>query len=117
MTIYKLTAAAFILLTPLFASIMVSLFRLGKKGIKFPDLSLPLFALEIILVSGKFFTHNLLPYYLIIMSLLAIVITLLLIFRTESFHYARFYKLFWRIGFLVTSFFYLILVAFIFIMP
>ncbi|MGT2934454.1 DUF3397 family protein [Streptococcus castoreus] len=114
MIIYKLTALALILLTPLFAMILTSLFRLGKKGIKFPDLALILFAIEIVLVSGKFFTHNLLPYYLIIMSLLAIVISLLLVIRSQHFSYHRFMKLFWRVGFLITFFFYFILVFFIF---
>ncbi|BAH80995.1 DUF3397 domain-containing protein [Streptococcus dysgalactiae subsp. dysgalactiae] len=114
MMIYKLTALAFLILTPLFAMIVTSLLRLNKKGLKFPDVALFLFAIEIVLVSGKFFTHNLLPYYLIIMSLLAIVISLLLVVRTQSFSYHRFMKLFWRVGFLVTFIFYLILVIFIF---
>ncbi|VHL79235.1 integral membrane protein [Streptococcus pyogenes] len=114
MMIYKLTALAFLIVTPLFAMIVTPLFKLNKKGFKFPDVALLLFAIEIVLVSGKFFTHNLLPYYLIIMSLLAIVISLLLVIRTQSFSYHRFMKLFWRVGFLVIVIFYLILVIFIF---
>ncbi|HEK9991454.1 DUF3397 domain-containing protein [Streptococcus equi subsp. zooepidemicus] len=115
MIIYKLTALAFIILTPLFSMIMISLLRLGRRGIKFPDLALPLFVFDIVIVSGKFFTHHLLPYYLIVMSLLAIVMALLLIIRIQQFSYRRFFKLFWRVGFLVTLLFYLMLVGLIFI--
>ncbi|MFE8774204.1 DUF3397 family protein, partial [Streptococcus pyogenes] len=63
MMIYKLTALAFLIVTPLFAMIVTPLFKHNKKGFKFPDVALLLFAIEIVLVSGKFFTHNLLPYY------------------------------------------------------
>ncbi|MDV5993557.1 DUF3397 domain-containing protein [Streptococcus canis] len=113
MMFYKLIALSFLILTPLFAMVLTSLFKLDKKGVKFPDIAFLLFAIEIVLVSGKFFTHNLLPYYLIIMSLLAMVISLLLVIRSQSFSYHRFMKLFWRVGFLITIVFYLILVIFI----
>ncbi|MGT2744631.1 DUF3397 domain-containing protein [Streptococcus phocae subsp. phocae] len=113
MILYKLTALAFIILTPMVSSIFISLFKLNAKGLKFPDLALPFFALELVIVSGKFFTHNLLPYYLIVMALLAIVISLLLIIRSQEFCYPRFLKLFWRVGFLITFCFYLILVGFV----
>ncbi|WP_159565090.1 DUF3397 domain-containing protein [Streptococcus halichoeri] len=114
MTIYKLIAAAFIFLTPIFAAVIVSFFRLNKKGLKFPDLALPLFVVEMLLIAEKFSIHPLLPYYTIIMSLLALVIALLLIVRSESFTYARFFKLFWRLGFFITFLFYVVLVVFIF---
>ncbi|MGT2933263.1 DUF3397 family protein [Streptococcus catagoni] len=115
MNTYKLIAAAFILLTPIFSHILVSTFKLGRYGIKFPDLAFILFAIEIILVSGKFFTHNLLPYYLIALSILAIIITLMLVIKIQHFNYSRFAKLFWRVGFLLTFLAYLLLVIFIFI--
>lgn len=115
MTTYKLIALAFIFLTPLFSHILVSVFKLGRYGIKFPDIAFVLFALEILLVSGKFFNHNILPYYLILLALLAIVISLNLIFKSQNFYYRRFLKLFWRIGFLLTFALYIILVLYIFI--
>ncbi|WMB28512.1 DUF3397 domain-containing protein [Streptococcus didelphis] len=104
MITYKLIAVLFILITPIFSHILVSLFRVGTYGIKFPDLAFLLFALEFILVSGKFFAHNLLPYYLIALSCLAIIISLVLVIKKQDFQYPRFLKLFWRIGFLLTFF-------------
>ncbi|MCK1192156.1 DUF3397 domain-containing protein [Streptococcus uberis] len=114
MITYKLIALLFIVLTPLFSQIMVKLFRLEHYGIKFPDLAFVLFALEIALVSGKFYDNNLLPYYFIVLSLLAIAISLTLVMKSQKFHYPRFFKLFWRIGFLITLFAYLVLVILIF---
>ncbi|MEX2804546.1 DUF3397 domain-containing protein [Streptococcus sp. H31] len=114
MDIYKLMAAAFIILTPLFAFIIVKFFRLGKLGLKSPDLALPLFAAEIVLVSAHFFVHSLLPYYLIVMSLLAIALTFGFIHSRSSFSYRRFCKFFWRAGFILTFIFYLGLVILIF---
>ncbi|KHD43361.1 DUF3397 domain-containing protein [Streptococcus hongkongensis] len=115
MITYKLVALAFILLTPIVSYIVVSSFKLGRYGIKFPDLALLLFILNIALVSGKFFTHNFLPYYLILMAILSIVICLVLVIKFQKFTYPRFIKLFWRIGFLVTLFTYFLLVIAIFI--
>lgn len=115
MMIYKLIALAFVILTPIFSQIIISLFKLKKHGILFTDLSFPLFALEIFLVSSKFLTHSLIPYYLIALSLLAILLTIHLIRRTENFSYKRFFKFFWRIGFFLTLAFYLVLLVIIFI--
>ncbi|VTS35829.1 membrane protein [Streptococcus pseudoporcinus] len=114
MMTYKLIALLFIILTPLVSQILVTFFKLGRYGLKFPDLAFLFFALEIALVSGKFFDNNFLPYYLIILSLLAIIITLTLVIRSQRFTYSRFIKLFWRIGFLMTFFGYLILAIVIF---
>ncbi|MGT2808868.1 DUF3397 family protein [Streptococcus iniae] len=115
MITYKLIALAFIILTPLFSHIMVSFFRLGRYGLKFPDLALVFFGLELFLVSGKFLSHSLLPHYLIMMSLLALIITLILVFKSQQFTYHRFIKLFWRIGFLITSLSYILLACYVFI--
>ena len=115
MITYKLVALAFIFLTPIFSYIIVSTFKLGRYGLKFPDLALLLFILEIALVSGNFFTHTFLPYYLILMAILSIVSCLVLVIKVQRFTYPRFIKLFWRIGFLVTFFTYFLLVIAVFI--
>ncbi|WP_018165366.1 DUF3397 domain-containing protein [Streptococcus henryi] len=115
MEMYKFIAAAFVVLTPVFAYILINTFKLWRFGWKFPDLALPLFAIEIVIVSGKFFTHNFLPYYLIAMSTLSIVITSFLLRKNSRFSYKRFGKLFWRSGFILTFVFYLILLALVMI--
>lgn len=115
MLIYKLMALAFLILTPIFSYVIVSMFKLNRYGLKFPDITLPLYALEIIIVSAKFFTHSLLPYYVIIKSILAITIASLILRKGQHFSYHRFLKLFWRSGFLITAVFYLGLVILVFI--
>ncbi|MGT2746020.1 hypothetical protein AT575_06225 [Streptococcus penaeicida] len=114
MMTYKLIAFVFLFLTPLISQILINLFKLGRYGLKFPDLAFIFFAIEIAIVSGKFFDNNFLPYYLIILSLLAIIITLTLVIRSQRFSYPRFFKLFWRIGFLMTFFGYFVLVMVVF---
>lgn len=115
MMIYKLMALAFLFLTPIFSFILVKFFRLRRFKINFADFSLPLYAFELVLVSQEFYTHNFFPYYLIVMSLLAIVLTIVLLWGVHAFSYRRFFKLFWRIGFIVTFFCYLLTVIIIFL--
>ena len=114
MMIYKLIALAFILLTPIFTYILASFFRLKHYGILFTDLAFPLFALEIALISAKFFTNSLVPYYFICLSLLAISLTVGFLVKTHSFSYRRFFKFFWRAGFILTFLFYIVMIIFVF---
>lgn len=108
MMFYKALAAAFIILTPLFGFALVRLLSLDRFKLNFADVSLPVFIFEIVIVSGKFFTHSFLPHYIIVMALLAIGLVIGLLKRSKRpFTYQRFLKFFWRSGFLVTFVFYL----------
>ena len=86
--IYKLFSIAFLVLTPLFSYILVTFFNLKRFGILFTDLSFPLFALEIALVAMQSLTLDVFFYYLICLSLLALI--------------------FWLSGFILTAIFYVI---------
>ena len=116
MMTYKLIALSFIVTTPLFATAVVRLFGLNRFKITVPDVVLPLFAYQSILLSNLFFTHHFLPHYLLMLSAIAVVISLSLLIKTRVFCYRRFLKLFWRIGFLATVLFYLGTVASLFLL-
>ncbi|MCU9533470.1 DUF3397 domain-containing protein [Streptococcus sp. CSL10205-OR2] len=115
MMMYKMMAILFVFITPLFSFIMVKLLGLSKYKINLADLSLPLFVGEIYLVSKNFFTHSFIFYYLIVMSLLAIGLTIWLLRSKKEFHYRRFFKFFWRAGFILTFLFYIATVVAIFL--
>ena len=115
MIFYKILAASFLFLTPLFGFSLVKIFGLERYKINFADLALPVFILEIIIVSQKFFVHSYLPHYLIMLSILAIGVAIWL-FRKNGpgFTYRRFFKIFWRLSFIFSFFFYLAVVIAVF---
>ncbi|MGT2828538.1 DUF3397 domain-containing protein [Streptococcus hillyeri] len=115
MMFYKILALSFLFLTPLFGLALVKLFSLERFKVNFADLALPVFMFEIVIVSQKFFVHSYLPHYLLVLSLLAIGVSLWL-FKTsrENFTYRRFFKFFWRLSFIFSFFFYLAVVIAVF---
>ena len=106
MILYKFFAIAFLILTPIFAFIIHRFFSLKYLGLNFADLTFPLYFIEVVAVSARFFTHSFLPYITILLSLAAIIITIQMLRKTQSFKFKRFLKLFWRISFFITSHFY-----------
>ena len=106
---------AFLILTPIFAFIIHRFFSLKYLGLNFADLTFPLYFIEVIAISARFFTHSFLPYITILLSLAAIIITIQMLRKTQSFKFKRFLKFFWRISFFITSIFYLGTVILIFI--
>ena len=115
MVLYKFFAIAFLILTPIFAFIIHRFFSLKYLGLKFADLTFPLYFIEVIAISARFFAHSFLPYITILLSLAAIIITIQMLRKTQSFKFKRFLKFFWRISFFITSIFYLGTVILIFI--
>lgn len=115
--IYKLIATALLFVIPLFSFFSTKFFQLYRLGLKFPDLAFPALAIAIILISKDFFVHSLLPHYLIVLSLLAIFVSIFLLNKQPNyFSYKAFTKLFWRTGFLVTMVFYLGMLVMIFLL-
>lgn len=115
MLIYQIFAVIFLVATPVVAQHLTSLFHLDRWGAKAPDLAFPILAVALVLVSGRFFTHNFLPHYLLALSLLAMAIILNLVIKTKSFSYRRFGKRFWRFGFFVTLAAYVLTLVLIFL--
>lgn len=116
MILFKFFALAFLFLTPLFAYIVCRFLGLRGWGLNFADLTFPLYAIEAIAVSGRFFTHSFAPYLTILLALTAIIITLRMVRKTQGFKFRRFIKLFWRISFFTSSLFYLTTVILIFVL-
>lgn len=114
MITYKIIALSFVIITPITAQILVKLTKLDRLGFYMPDLALPLFALQLTLLSSKFFLHHFLPHYTLAMAILALMVAVSLLFKTKDFAYRRFVKLFWRIGSILTFIAYLITVVMIF---
>ena len=115
MMLLKIAAILFIFLNILLSIVFVKLFRLRKLGINFADLAFPLFAVEFYLISDRAFYHSLLPQLVFALSLLAIGLSIFFLVKRHSFYYPKFFKFFWRAGFLLTFFLYLAMVISLFI--
>ena len=111
----KVASVLFIFLTLILSGIIVHLFKLQKRGWRSTDIAFPLFALEYYLISDNAFYHSLLPLLTLSLSLLALGLTIYFLKKKKSFYYPKFIKYFWRAGFLVTFWLYLILTASLFI--
>ena len=111
----KVASLVFIFLTLILSGIIIRVFKLRQYGWNFADLAFPLFALEYYLISDAAYYHNLLPQLLLALSLLAIGLTIYFLKKRRSFYYPKFFKYFWRAGFLITFFLYLIMTISLFI--
>ncbi|WP_019781438.1 DUF3397 domain-containing protein [Streptococcus sobrinus] len=109
-------AVLYFFIIPFLAQSLVRYFVLKRFSIKFPDLSLPFLAVAIIYISGRYFTHNFFPQYLLMMCMLAIATCLFILRKAGKiriFSYKRFFKLFWRMGYLLTAIFYIVTIVLI----
>ena len=111
----KVASLVFIFLTLILSGIIIRVFKLRRYGWNFADLAFPLFALEYYLISDAAYYLNLLPQLLLALSLLAIGLTIYFLKKRRSFYYPKFFKYFWRAGFLITFFLYLIMTISLFI--
>ncbi|MGT2753471.1 DUF3397 domain-containing protein [Streptococcus ovis] len=114
MLFLRVASILFIVLTLTIAIILVKLLGLQKKGWNFADIAFPMFVAEFYLISDKVYYHSLLPHLVLALSLLAIAIATYFLVKKRDFSYTRFFKFFWRAGFLLTFFLYLTLVIAIF---
>ncbi|HFI0025850.1 TPA: DUF3397 domain-containing protein [Streptococcus suis] len=106
----KIAAVLFVFLTLAISIIVVKVFKLQRYGRNFADIAFPLYALEFYLISDRMYYNSLLPHLILALSLLSIGLCIFLLLRKRSFSYKRFFKIFWRSGFLLTFFMYLALV-------
>ena len=115
MTLLKIASILFIFLTIILTIIITKLFRLKRFGLNFADLAFPFFAIELYIISDKAYYHSLLPQLTLALSVLAIAITIYFLKKKRSFYYPKFFKFFWRAGFLLTFFMYLAMVIGLFL--
>lgn len=106
----KIAAVLFIFLTLILTTITVRLFGLRKYGLNFADLAFPLFVVEFYIISDKAFYHSLLPQLTLALSGLALAISIYFLKKKHSFYFPKFFKFFWRAGFILTFFMYVALV-------
>ncbi|MGQ7509175.1 DUF3397 domain-containing protein [Streptococcus suis] len=106
----KIAAVLFVFLTLAISIIVVRVFKLQGYGRNFADIAFPLYAIEFYLISDRMYYNSLLPHLILALSLLSIGLCIFFLLRKRSFSYKRFFKIFWRSGFLLTFFMYLALV-------
>lgn len=116
-TLLKMIYAAFLGLVPIFTFILCRILRLNKLKIIFTDLALPLYVFMMVYSSSVFFEHSFFFHYLSIMSVLAMFVAVWIYKRQGVFHYSRWFKVFWRMGFFVSFFFYLAVLIILFKQP
>ncbi|MER0123841.1 DUF3397 domain-containing protein [Streptococcus sp. ZJ93] len=114
MIFLKFASVLFIILPLIISISVVKLFKLQEKGWNFADIAFPILAFEFYLISDKVYYHSFLPHLMLALSILALIIACYLLFGKRTFSYHRFFKFFWRAGFLLTFFMYLALVIAIF---
>ena len=81
--------------------------HLTNRKLKIPDV----FTIFLILGMQIFTSISIIPYYLLIISGLALVLLLLDLLYYKQFTYRRFLKLWWRLTFFITLIIYLILIV------
>ena len=59
MILYKFFAIAFLILTPIFAFIIHRFFSLKYLGLNFADLTFPLYFIEVVAVSARYYPWRL----------------------------------------------------------
>lgn len=106
----KIISILFIFLTLTISFIIVKLLQLRKKGWNFADIAFPLYAFQFYIVSDKAYYNSLLPHLVLSLALLATGLALFFLFKKKEFSYKRFFKVFWRAGFILTFLMYLALV-------
>ncbi|MBP2622870.1 DUF3397 domain-containing protein [Streptococcus oricebi] len=115
MILLKISAVLFVFLTPLVTIIISRFFNLKKFGLNFADLAFPLFVLELYFITDKAYYHSFLPQLVLALGLLAIAITIYFLKKKRSFYYPKFFKFFWRAGFILTFLMYLAIVIGLFL--
>ncbi|MBY5035247.1 DUF3397 domain-containing protein [Streptococcus gallolyticus] len=116
MILLKIAAILFLILSLTISVILVKLLGLRKKGLNFADIAFPLFICEFYLISDKAYYHSQLPLLGLALGILALGICSYMVFKKQEFEPRRFFKLFWRAGFILTFLMYLALVISIFFM-
>lgn len=81
-----------------------------KYGIKAPDISTPFLLLGIRQLSRLTFDSSFLPYTLLIVLLVSMLIAVFQAYQFREINYKRYFKMVWRITFLITLLIYFLLV-------
>lgn len=91
---------------------LVKLFSLDRRfKLKAPDLAVPFLWGEMHILSRNSATLSFLPFFMISILLMAICIAVFQAYYYDEIIYSRYLKMTWRLTFLLTSAFYLLLIV------
>lgn len=82
----------------------------GKYGIKASDVSTPFLLLGIRQLSRLTFDSSFLPYTLLIVLLVSMLVAVFQAYQFKEIKYKRYFKMVWRITFLITLLIYFLLI-------
>lgn len=106
----KILMAAYPLLVFIFLIFVFKFFRLRhitNHKLKMPDIFIIFLIVGLEFFSVKLAGFSALPYFVLVLSGLALVLLLLDLFYYQAFSWIRFFKLWWRISFFITLIFYI----------
>ncbi len=89
--------------------------HLTNHRLKIPDFFAFFLAIGLHVFSNQLTGISILPYYLLIISGLALILLLLDLFYYKAFTYHRFLKLWWRISFIITLVIYIGFIVVVFL--
>ncbi|MEY8458646.1 DUF3397 domain-containing protein [Lactococcus ileimucosae] len=114
----KIIATLYPLLTWLvlvFAFKFLRIRQLTRRKLLIADVYVLFLIYGLQLFSEQLTAVNILPYYLLILSILALILLLLDLFYYKAFNYKRFFKLFWRLTFIITLALYIAMIVMIYL--
>ena len=93
------------------SSVIVKKMNMSHKyGIKAPDLATPFLLLGIHHLSKATFEESFLPYTLLIVLLVSMLIAVFQAYQFKEIRYKRYFKMVWRVTFLITLLIYFLLI-------
>ncbi|MDT2596822.1 DUF3397 domain-containing protein [Enterococcus dongliensis] len=90
---------------------IVTIFKLKQRfNLKTPDITVPFLIVGMHEISKSISTFSILPYFLLTILLLGIGVVVFQAYRYRDIMYGRFFKMFWRLTFLLAVLIYLVLI-------
>ena len=90
---------------------IVTTFKLKQRfNLKTPDITIPFLIVGMHEISKSISTFSILPYFLLTILLLGISVVVFQAYRYREIMYGRFFKMFWRLTFLLSFLVYFILI-------
>lgn len=81
-----------------------------KYGVKAPDIATPFLLIGIHNLSRTTFQESFLPYTLLIVLLVSMLIAVFQAYQFKEIRYKRYFKMVWRVTFLITLLIYFLLI-------
>lgn len=90
---------------------IVTTFKLKQRfNLKTPDITVPFLIVGMHEISKRISSFSILPYFLLTILLLGISVVVFQAYRYREIMYGRFFKMFWRLTFLLSVLVYFILI-------